>query len=66
MAFIGGAFIVWQKTAKKRMVAKLQAIKAELQGRAEEATWRRGKYQRLENFGGDPGSFGDNAPCRKI
>ncbi len=28
-----GAFTVWRKTAKKRMVAKLQAIKAELRRR---------------------------------
>src|SRR5262252_3063780 len=31
-----GAFIVWRKTAKKRMVAKLQAIKAELRQRMHE------------------------------
>ena len=31
-----GAFIVWRNTAKKRMVAKLQAIKAELQRRKHE------------------------------
>jgi RNA-directed DNA polymerase len=31
-----GAFIVWRKTAKKRMVAKLQAIKAELRLRMHE------------------------------
>ena len=31
-----GAFIVWRKTAKKRMVAKLQAIKAELRRRMHE------------------------------
>jgi group II intron reverse transcriptase/maturase len=31
-----GAFIVWRKTAKKRMVAKLQAIKAELHLRMPE------------------------------
>jgi group II intron reverse transcriptase/maturase len=30
------AFIVWRKTAKKRMVAKLQAIKAELRRRMHE------------------------------
>ena len=31
-----GSFIVWRKTAKKRMVAKLQAIKAELRLRMHE------------------------------
>ena len=31
-----GAFIVWRKTAKKRMVAKLRAIKAELRHRMHE------------------------------
>src|SRR5215813_8567041 len=31
-----GAFIVWRKTAKKRMVAKLGAIKAELRCRMHE------------------------------
>jgi RNA-directed DNA polymerase len=31
-----GAFIVWRKTAKKRMVAKLRAIKAELRNRRHE------------------------------
>jgi len=31
-----GAFIVWRKTAKKRMVAKLRAIKAELRYRMHE------------------------------
>ena len=31
-----GAFTVWRKTAKKRMVAKLQAIKAELRRRMHE------------------------------
>jgi hypothetical protein len=31
-----GAFIVWRKTAKKRMVAKLHAIKAELRRRVHE------------------------------
>ena len=33
-----GAFTVWRKTAKKRMVAKLQAIKAELRRRMHEPT----------------------------
>jgi hypothetical protein len=32
-----GAFIVWRKTAKKRMVAKLHAIKAELRLRMHES-----------------------------
>jgi RNA-directed DNA polymerase len=41
-----GAFIVWRITAKKRMVAKLKAIKAELQRRrhdrmAEVGAWLR-------------------------
>jgi hypothetical protein len=31
-----GAFMVWRKTAKKRMVAKLRAIKAELRDRMHE------------------------------
>jgi RNA-directed DNA polymerase len=31
-----GAFIVWRKTAKKRMVAKLKAIKVELRNRRHE------------------------------
>ena len=31
-----GAFIVWRVTAKKRMVAKLRAIKAELRRRMHE------------------------------
>ena len=31
-----GAFIVWRKTAKKRMVAKLRAVKAELRHRMHE------------------------------
>ena len=33
-----GAFIVWRKTAKKRMVAKLQLVKAELQRRKHHRT----------------------------
>jgi RNA-directed DNA polymerase len=33
-----GAFIVWRITAKKRMVAKLKAIKAELQRRKHDRT----------------------------
>jgi Reverse transcriptase (RNA-dependent DNA polymerase) len=33
-----GSFTVWRKTAKKRMVAKLQAIKAELHRRMHEPT----------------------------
>src|ERR1700737_2543977 len=37
-----GAFIVWRITAKKRMVAKLKAIKAELQ---------RGKHDRTATVG---------------
>jgi RNA-directed DNA polymerase len=49
-----GAFTVWRKTAKKRMVAKLQAIKVELRERmhapiAEVGAWLRkvvtGYYQ---------------------
>src|SRR5450432_3998058 len=33
-----GSFIVWRETAKKRMVAKLHAIKAELRRRMHEPT----------------------------
>jgi len=36
-----GTFIVWRKTAKKRMVAKLRAIKAELVRRKHD---RSGKW----------------------
>ena len=35
-SYNSGAFIVWRKTAKKRMVAKLRAIKAELRYRMHE------------------------------
>ena len=31
-----GAFTIWRKTAKKRMVAKLQAVKVELRQRMHE------------------------------
>ena len=41
-----GAFIVWRITAKKRMVAKLQAIKAELQRRKHDPTRETGAWLR--------------------
>jgi RNA-directed DNA polymerase len=41
-----GAFIVWRITAKKRMVAKLKAIKAELQRRKHERTTAVGAWLR--------------------
>jgi len=39
-----GSFIVWRKTAKKRMVAKLQALKAELRRRMHEPLARVGEW----------------------
>ena len=39
-----GSFIVWRKTAKKRMAAKLQAIKAELRRRMHEPLSRVGEW----------------------
>ena len=42
----GGAFIVWRKTAKKRMVAKLHAIKAELRLRMHEPVAEVGAWLR--------------------
>src|SRR5499425_1089007 len=39
-----GAFIVWRITAKKRMVAKLKAIKAELQRRKHHRTTEVGAW----------------------
>ncbi len=39
-----GAFIVWRETAKKRMVAKLRAIKAELRRRMHEPTTSVGEW----------------------
>ena len=39
-----GAFIVWRETAKKRMVAKLRAIKAELRRRMHEPTASVGEW----------------------
>jgi RNA-directed DNA polymerase len=41
-----GAFIVWRITAKKRMVAKLKAIKAELQRRRHDRTAEVGVWLR--------------------
>ena len=41
-----GAFIVWRITAKKRMVAKLKAIKAELQHRKHHRTTEVGAWLR--------------------
>jgi hypothetical protein len=41
-----GSFTVWRKTAKKRMVAKLQAIKAELHRRMHEPTAEVGAWLR--------------------
>ena len=41
-----GAFTVWRITAKKRMVAKLKAIKAELQRRKHEPTRETGAWLR--------------------
>jgi RNA-directed DNA polymerase len=41
-----GSFIVWRKTAKKRMVAKLHAIKAELRRRMHEPTAEVGAWLR--------------------
>jgi RNA-directed DNA polymerase len=38
-----GAFIVWRETAKKRMVAKLHAIKAELRRRMQASPWAKPK-----------------------
>jgi hypothetical protein len=40
------AFIVWRITAKKRMVAKLKAIKAELQRRKHHRTTEVGAWLR--------------------
>jgi RNA-directed DNA polymerase len=39
-----GAFIVWRETAKKRMVAKLRAIEAELRRRMHEPTASVGEW----------------------
>jgi len=41
-----GAFTVWRKTAKKRMVAKLHAIKAELRLRMHEPVAEVGAWLR--------------------
>jgi hypothetical protein len=41
-----GSFIVWRKTAKKRMVAKLHTIKAELIRQKHEPTALVGKWLR--------------------
>jgi group II intron reverse transcriptase/maturase len=46
-----GAFIVWRITAKKRMVAKLKAVKAELQRRKHERTATVGAWLRTVVLG---------------
>jgi RNA-directed DNA polymerase len=46
-----GAFIVWRITAKKRMVAKLKAIKAELQRRRHDRTATVGAWLRTVVLG---------------
>jgi RNA-directed DNA polymerase len=46
-----GAFTVWRITAKKRMVAKLQAIKAELQRRKHDPTRETGVWLRTVVLG---------------
>ncbi len=46
-----GAFIVWRITAKKRMVAKLKAIKAELQRRKHRRTTEVGAWLRQAVLG---------------
>jgi len=46
-----GAFIVWRVTAKKRMVAKLRAIKAELRHRMHEAVPSVGEWLQKVTLG---------------
>jgi len=46
-----GAFTVWRITAKKRMVAKLKAIKAELQRRRHDRTRETGAWLRTVVLG---------------
>ena len=46
-----GAFIVWRVTAKKRMVAKLRAIKAELRRRMHEPVASAGEWLRSVTLG---------------
>src|ERR1700681_3141746 len=46
-----GSFIVWRKTAKKRMVAKLHALKAELIRQKHEPTALVGKWLRQVTLG---------------
>ena len=58
-----GAFNVWRITAKKRMVAKLQAIKAELQPRkhhrtSEVGAWLRKVVQGYYQYHAVPGNTG--------
>src|SRR6202521_5211848 len=58
-----GAFNVWRITAKKRMVAKLKAIKAELQPRkhhrtSEVGTWLRKVVQGYYQYHAVPGNTG--------
>src|SRR5215472_12830441 len=58
-----GAFIVWRKTASKRMVAKLRAVKAELQHRkhhrtSEVGAWLRKVVQGYYQYHAVPGNTG--------
>jgi RNA-directed DNA polymerase len=58
-----GAFNVWRTTAKKRMVAKLEALKAELQSRkhhrtSEVGTWLRKVVQGYYQYHAVPGNTG--------
>jgi RNA-directed DNA polymerase len=58
-----GAFNVWRTTAKKRMVAKLNVIKAELQHRkhhrtSEVGTWLRKVVQGYYQYHAVPGNTG--------
>jgi RNA-directed DNA polymerase len=46
-----GAFIVWRKTANKRMVAKLHAIKAELRHRMHEPSAQVGQWLQKVTLG---------------
>jgi RNA-directed DNA polymerase len=46
-----GAFIVWRKTANKRMVARLHAIKAELRRRMHEPSSRVGEWLQKVTLG---------------
>lgn len=46
-----GAFIIWRKTAKKRMVAKLHAVKAELRRRMHEPSSQVGAWLQKVTLG---------------